>query len=334
MSESIVPSSTDTAQDEASDQGKKSGAKSRSRSWMLTLPVEHYDEEYVREHLGDYDGVIGQMEKGEDTGYLHWQLLIEHGNAINFSALRKKFPKGHFEQRHGTRAQAVKYVTKEDTRVGEPFMLGVVQMEDQQGKRTDLDEIRSLVLDEELSADEILLSHPTAWRYAHMIENLCKVRDKKKFRSIKRDVLVTYIHGKTAVGKTTYVYDKHGFEDVYTVTDYKNPFDEYDGESVLLLDEFRSSLNFGLMLKVLDGFPLTLPARFANKVAQFTTVYVVSNLRFKDQYPTTRQEDNRSWQAFARRFNGGVMELHREGEKRVLRPEGEGMLDFEIPESA
>ena len=72
--------------------------------------------------------------------------------------------------------------------------------------------------------------------------------------------------------------DKHGYKNVFRVTNYAHPFDGYRGERVLLFDEFRSSLPLADMLKYLDGYPLMLPCRYADKVACFTEVYIISNI--------------------------------------------------------
>ena len=102
----------------------------------------------------------------------------------------------------------------------------------------------------------------------------CSVSDKirqdiltERYRNQWRDLEVTYIFGPTATEKTRGVLEKHGYSSVYRVTDYKHPFDRYAQEPVMLLDEFRSSLLVGDMLDYLDGYPLALPARYANRQA-------------------------------------------------------------------
>ena len=62
----------------------------------------------------------------------------------------------------------------------------------------------------------------------------------------------------------------YGYENVYHVTNYDHPFDDYRGQNVILFDEFRSSLPVADMLKYLDGYPLMLPCRYSNKVACYT----------------------------------------------------------------
>ena len=56
------------------------------------------------------------------------------------------------------------------------------------------------------------------------------------------------------------------------------------------------------MLKYLDGYPVEFPARYVNKQACFTKVYLISNIDLKAQYPNVQREEKRSWDAFIRRI--------------------------------
>lgn len=89
---------------------------------------------------------------------------------------------------------------------------------------------------------------------------------------------VWYICGETGVGKTRSVMEQYGYSNVFRVTNYAHPFDGYKGQDVILFDEFRSSLPIGDMLIYLDGYPVALPCRYADKQACFTKVYVISNI--------------------------------------------------------
>ena len=66
------------------------------------------------------------------------------------------------------------------------------------------------------------------------------------------------------------------------------------------------------MLQYLDGYPITLPARYSNKVACFETVYIVSNISLKDQYSNIQKEQEETWRAFLRRIHN-VIEYRRDG---------------------
>lgn len=59
----------------------------------------------------------------------------------------------------------------------------------------------------------------------------------------------------------------------------------------------------GLMLDVLDGYPVNLPCRYADKVACFTKVYLVSNVSLEQQYPNIQLSEPVTFQAFRRRIN-------------------------------
>ena len=104
-----------------------------SRGWILTLPFAEYDRAAVEEGLGRYAAYVGQHERGEETGYEHWQIYLEHATPVRFSTLHNLFPKGHFERRQGTRAQAVEYVTKEETRAGDHIEHGHIDVTTHQG---------------------------------------------------------------------------------------------------------------------------------------------------------------------------------------------------------
>ena len=57
------------------------------------------------------------------------------------------------------------------------------------------------------------------------------------------------------------------------------------------------------MLNYLDGYPVELPCRYANKVACYTKVYLVSNIPLDEQYPNVQQNEPESWKAFNRRIH-------------------------------
>lgn len=69
----------------------------------------------------------------------------------------------------------------------------------------------------------------------------------------------------------------------------------------------------GDMLDYLDGYPLALPARYANRQACFETVYIISNIDLREQYPNIQGTDPATWRAFLRRIHR-VVEYRKEGE--------------------
>lgn len=121
-----------------------------------------------------------------------------------------------------------------------------------------------------------------------------------KFASSWRDLTVTYMFGKTGSGKTRSVMDKYGYGSCYRVTDYKHPFDTYDGQDVIIFEEFRGGLKHGDMLNYLDGYPLLLPCRYFNRQACYTKVFIITNIPPDSQYMNV---DLESREAFYRRIH-------------------------------
>ena len=105
--------------------------------------------------------------------------------------------------------------------------------------------------------------------------------------------------------------DKYGYSNCYRVTDYKHPFDTYDGQDVIIFEEFRSSLNLADMLNYLDGYPLLLPCRYFNRQACYTKVFLITNIPLEWQYERSSPQ---SRDAFLRRING-VIEYADDGKR-------------------
>ena len=132
------------------------------------------------------------------------------------------------------------------------------------------------------------------YRQSHL-ENIYK----RTFRKMQ----VYYIYGSAGCGKTSYIFNKHGYDDVYRTTNYEFGWiDDYNGEKILFLDEFRSSFKISEILDYLDGQPIRIRGRHYNRVACYDTVYIVSNLSLKEQYTNIQQNEPKTWTAFCRRI--------------------------------
>lgn len=272
-----------------------------SRGWILTLPFAEYDRAAVEEGLGRYTAYVGQHERGEDTGYEHWQIYLDNRTPVRFSTLRKLFPKGHFEVRRGTRIQAVEYVTKEETRVGDHIEHGHIDVTTRQGQRSDLEELHSRVMAGE-SVDDLLIDDHRALLNHRGLRELQTARDNKTKPLELRDVKAFYLYGETRTGKTSFLFDQYG-DEMFRVSSYKHPYDAYSGQPVIVLDDFSSQVPMDLMLNILDVYPMQLPCRYQDKWAEFKTVWVVSNLPLERQYTDFRDRCPEQWDAFRARFS-------------------------------
>lgn len=283
---------------------KSEKAKSRSCSWLITQSADKISFNDLVKALENYT-YIGQLEqgkKGGEQGYKHYQIYIENETQIEFKTLKKKLPNAHIESRQGTKKQAFDYVTKGETKIGEVFGNGDIDVTDEKGKRNDIAEVMQMIEDGATDND-IRKAYPSQFvRYVNAITRARQVIMESQFENTFRNITTTYIHGSTGKGKTRYVMEKYGYVNVYRITNYMHPFDMYKGQKIIIFEEFRSSLKIEQMLNYLDGYPLTLPARYGDKVACFDTVYIISNIPLDSQYVNIQTEQPETYRAFLRRI--------------------------------
>lgn len=132
--------------------------------WMLTVSAEQNGREITEADLVDAFedwSWMGQREEGGHTGYRHYQLFMQATSRIRLSTVRARLEKKHgihvnyIEPRHYSVASCVTYVSKKETRQAGPFIHGDFNMHEDQGKRTDLEELRDAVV-KGASVNEIL----------------------------------------------------------------------------------------------------------------------------------------------------------------------------------
>ena len=289
--------------------------KKCSRKYQLTInnPIEHgFTHEQIKKNMETIKTVYWCMcdEVGEN-GTPHTHIFLASKNAILFDTIQKRFYGAHIEFVQGTCQQNRDYIRKEgnylnsdkkETNIIETFEeFGEMPIERKGGN----DNISKKVLQmikEGKSDFEIIEEHSS---YITKIQHLQKTRQtiyQSLYRSTFRELEVTYIWGETNTGKTRYVLDRYGYENVYKITNYEHPFDNYENQEVILFDEFRSSLSLKDMLQYLDGYPCELPARYANRQACYLKVYIISNIPFEKQYENIQRNEPESWKAFMRRF--------------------------------
>lgn len=271
-------------------------ADSQSRKWQITInnPVEKgFTHDRIREIVGDMKSVIYWCMSDEigENGTYHTHVYLQGRGGINFSTIKKRFDGGHFEMARGTSQENRDYVAKSgkwekskksETSVPDTFEeFGEMPVE-RQGRRNDIDDLYSMIRDG-YSDFQILEIMPESLLNLDKLDRVRQVLRYEEFKDVFRQVEVTYIYGSTGVGKTRSVMEKYGFSNVFRVTDYAHPFDGYHGQDVVVFEEFRSGFAFSDMLNYLDGYPLELPCRYANKYACYTKVYIITNIPLSQQ---------------------------------------------------
>lgn len=288
---------------------------SRSRKWQVTInnPVEKgYTHEKIVEIMKQYSGCVYWCMSDETgaEGTFHTHIYLVCANAVKFTVMKNRFDGGHFEMCKGTSKDNRDYVfkdgkwknsEKETTNHSDSHYESGEMPVERQGKRNDLEDLYDMI-NSGLSDADILKDSPT---YMLQLDAIRKTRDvilAEKYSKEKREMKVFYIYGPPGAGKTRFVWETYG-ADAYIVSDYKHPFDEYKGQNVLVLDEFRSGFEMSLMLRLLDIYPFVLPARYSNKQACYNRVYIISNIGLEKQYSWYKKNEPETWQAFLRRIH-------------------------------
>ncbi|MEW4413830.1 hypothetical protein [Clostridium sp. AN503] len=288
-----------------------------SRKWQITInnPVEKgFTHDRIKELLTEFRQAVYWCMSDEigEEGTPHTHIYLHSACVVRFSSVRKRFDGAHLEMAKGTAQQNKDYVMKTgrwlDTRKHETCIDGTFEEfgdvpVERQGKRNDLDDLYSMIKDG-MSDFEILEQDASYILHMDKIDRARQTVRQETYKNTWRNVDVTYIYGDTGSGKTRGVMERYGYENVFRVTDYLHPFDNYKGQDVVVFEEFRSSLRIGDMLNYLDGYPLELPCRYANKYACFTKVYIISNLPLSQQYSQLQIENYESYRAFLRRISG------------------------------
>lgn len=288
----------------------------QSRKWQLTInnPVDKgFSHDKIDNLLKEFKSLVYYCLSDEigEQGTYHTHVYVAFSSAVRFSSLMKKFEGSHFEMARGTSEQNRDYVFKDGkwrnsekgvTNLADTHIEYGVMPVERQGKRNDLDDLYDMIKSG-MSNHDIVECNPSYMINLDKIDRCRQILVENEFKNKWRDLQVTYCYGDTGTGKTRSVMDSYGYNNVYRVTDYFHPFDSYDGEDVIVFEEFRSSLRLGDMLKYLDGYPLKLPSRYFNKVACYTKVFILSNISLDEQYEDIQRNEYRSWLAFLRRIH-------------------------------
>ncbi len=304
-------------------------SNSQSRKWALVINNPHecglnHDmiTEIVKKFFPDYFCLCDEIAA---TGTYHTHIFIYSHSPIRFSTLKNRFPTAHIEKAYGAAMENRDYIlksgkwendSKAETRVeGSFFEYGTLPAEKEENSPK-MSRLLENIKEGKRTA-EIIDDTPN---FAFRIRDIDVIRQtflSDRFTMENRNLSVSYIFGATGTGKTKGIYQKHNAQDIYRITNYRAgrgvSFDGYFGQSVLVFEEFNSQIPIEDMLNFLDVYPVYLPARYADKIACFTQVYITSNIPLTAQYKDVQIYRPETWKAFLRRIHT-VTEYRKSGE--------------------
>ncbi|ASH99191.1 replication-associated protein [Giant panda circovirus 4] len=186
------------------------------------------------------DGVKYCIYQKEKVTRDHLQGYIEFEAPKSQAQIKDILGKeAHIEKRRGTALQAQQYCMKNDSRVSGPYEFGVIS---HQGKRSDLKEIADRFRSGESIKDIIDGNETQFVRYGRGLRELQALLQPRPRSYTKKEVVVLW--GPPGVGKSYFV--NHIMELRQKLLYIKSPntkwWDNYQGESDILLDEFPGTM--------------------------------------------------------------------------------------------
>lgn len=326
-----------------SDSNKKKQA-SASKHWIGTLKKDDPNAKFWENNttLQHIEYIKLQEEKGHgENGYEHYQIYMVLKQRKRLTWIKKHIhPTAHWEPKKGTVAEAIDYVSKEDTRVpgGITFEYGDVPRE-MRGNREDAIELAQTLRDK----DDVKIN-------AQLI--LTKINNGEfiKWEDIPADVQMT-AGFMAAYNKSTR--DRVGPErpDLQIVTIigppgcgksyaisklFPNAGKCIEGNTgiwfanaksdVMVFEEFSGKVPLQNMLKYLDPYPLALEVKGGTEPAYYRLVIITSNTHpsfWYTQAEEFRQDPTTGESSAKRRRTDALAALwDRIGYKKLCRDNG------------
>ena len=300
----------------------------QARKWALVInnPLEAgLDHAAIREILRRFaPSYFCMADEIATTGTYHTHIFLLAPSPIRFSTIKNRFPTAHIEKAYGSAKANRAYILKEghwaDTDKAETSVSGTFEEwgDLPAEKEEEAPEMFKLIQDLRAgkSVMEIIEDNPKLAFRIREIETLRQAILEEKYSAENRALEVTYLYGASGTGKTRGIFEMHDRKSICRITDYGSRngvrFDAYHCQDVLVLEEFHSQIPISAMLNYLDIYPLTLPARYTDRIACYTKVYITSNIPLEEQYRDIQRYQMETWRAFLRRVQN-VIEYLRDG---------------------
>lgn len=280
---------------------------SRTKYWMFTLFGEEPDTAAPLALPAGAVFLVYQRETAPTTGKLHYQCYIEFKEIKRLTALKKIFPSAHWDNRKGTKEEAIHYVTKPhdgcdckhcvDARAGPdapvgrslpPVRLGTPTDERTGPKKPDIKDILKL-RDGGATRREMIANYPAIYqRYRNTLADY-----EATSRPPEKPRTVVFCYGPPRMGKTYWA--RHNWPLSYMVPPPKAGavwFTGYENEPVVIFDEYSGQLSLDEWKNYTDVYPLQAHTKGGFSWYNPDVVVITSNTLPGDWYiKKTKRQD-------------------------------------------
>lgn len=338
----------------------------KSRSFIAVVHVKNlenmgltedqiYDHEFVAEFVTEkWDESARENMRNcavavcmSKDGCYHLHVALYSKNPTTLQNVAKILGNSHVEPQLGGKKALTDYMIKKGKyeEKGEEvlYTIGIDNIEDVQGKRSDLEEIEDL-LDKGWTPDQILDQNLRYYRFEKAIRARF-ARMKLKSMPRRRPVYTEYHFGDSGSGKTFYyneLCDKIGEDEIYLFTDFDNQssggMDKYldaGAPRAVFMDEFKGKgVSYQKLLVMMNEYPkMQTHARFENTynlwdIFVITTIFAPEELYLIMVGETERRVD--TYEQLRRRLKKIVYHFKNDnGEYMTYTMNGEDYVDRE-----
>jgi len=222
-----------------------------------------------------------QVEICPSTGRRHIQAYVRLRSPKTMVATKVLFSAdAHLEMALGSEEQNKIYCSKADTRAPDSTFVEFGTYDGtkgKKGKRSDIEAVTAAIKDGQ-SVSEVAEKFPEQFLKYHAGIQALTSQLQTRAQVLEREIHTTILWGPTATGKSHRIRHKISMNALYVLSPGRDPWGMYQGQNSLLFEEFNPmSWDLMLMNTTLDKWPLQLDARYSNKVAKWTEVYICSN---------------------------------------------------------
>lgn len=230
------------------------------------------------------------LEVCPTTQRQHYQAFAYSTIAQRFSWWQKLLKPMHFEPCHGTLEQNEKYCSKagQYTEIGvKPMGTGNKRVLLEIKERIDKGDSLTSITTHDAAFDAVLRNERGLREY----EKQVRMR-RFKAQGYKSKNVIIHL-GPTNAGKSRAVYDKHGFDDVYSMPDNRGQWaGSYNSQPVVLFDDVspRDLMPITTFLRWCDGYPIEVPVKGGFVPWSPDYIYFTSNIPFDSWWPEADPE--------------------------------------------
>lgn len=268
------------------------------KHWIGTIPKfdkdgaetpKFWENPNTLEHIAY---LLGQEEKGHgETNYVHYQIYLVLKEKKRLTWLKKHIhPTAHWEKKRGTIAEAVDYVTKEDTRVpdGLHIEIGERPIEGHeaataQAAANRIREKDDVQIEAQTILDRLNKGEFIAWREIpvdiQMKSGFLMAYNKATRDMVgpeREDLKIITIIGPPGCGKSYAISKLFPGAGRWIKGNNGNWFCNCKSE-VMVFEEFSGQIDLQSMLKYLDPYPLALEVKGGTEPAMYRLVIITSN---------------------------------------------------------